>query len=56
LYFVKDIKEGELITSEHIRSIRPGFGLLPKYYEQILGGVVKCDIKLGTPVSFDVIV
>jgi len=56
LYFVKDIKEGEFITSEHVRSIRPGFGLLPKNYEQILGRVAKCDIKLGTPVSFDVIV
>ncbi len=55
LYFVKDIKEGELITSEHIRSIRPGFGLLPKYYEQILGKTVKCDIRQGTPVSFDLI-
>ena len=56
LYFVKDIKEGEFITSEHVRSIRPGVGLLPKNYEQILGRVAKCDIKLGTPVSFDVIV
>jgi N-acetylneuraminate synthase len=56
LYFVKDTKEGEFITSEHVRSIRPGFGLLPKYYEQILGRVAKCDIKLGTPASFDLFV
>jgi pseudaminic acid synthase len=55
LYFVKDIKEGQVITKEHIKSIRPGFGLSPKYYEQILGKIVKCDIRRGTPASFNVI-
>jgi N-acetylneuraminate synthase len=53
LYFVKDIKEGEVITVEHVKSIRPGFGLEPKYYEEILGKVAKFDIASGTPVSFD---
>ena len=51
LYFVKDIKEGEVITSEHVRSIRPGYGLAPKFYEQILGKTVKLDVVRGTPVK-----
>lgn len=51
LYFIKDIKEGEVITSEHVRSIRPGYGLAPKFYEQILGKTVKLDVVRGTPVK-----
>jgi pseudaminic acid synthase len=51
LYFVKDIKEGEVITSEHVKSIRPGFGLAPKFYEQVLGKTAKFDIVRGTPVT-----
>lgn len=48
LYFVKDIKAGESITHEHVRSIRPGFGLKPKYFESVLGRVVIHDVKKGT--------
>ena len=51
MYFVKDIKEGEVITSEHVKSIRPGNGLAPKFYEQILGKIVKLDVVRGTPVT-----
>jgi N-acetylneuraminate synthase len=48
LYAVKDIKAGEVITSEHIKSIRPGYGVHPKYYNDILGKVSNTDIKKGT--------
>ncbi len=51
LYFVKDIKKGEVITKEHIRSIRPGFGLAPKFYEKVLGKTARLDIVRGTPVT-----
>ena len=44
-----------MITKEHIKSILLGFGLKPKYYEQIIGEVVKCNIAGGTPASFDLI-
>ena len=53
IYAIKDIKCGERLTAENIKSIRPGLGLLPKYYEQVLGKIAKCDIKYGTPISFE---
>jgi N-acetylneuraminate synthase len=56
LYFVKDIKKGEVVTADHIKSIRPGYGLAPKYWSQVLLSKANCDIPRGTPVSFDVIV
>ena len=55
LYIVRDVKKGEKFTSENVKSIRPGLGLKPKYYEQVLGRVAKCDIEFGTPVSFSMI-
>ena len=53
LYFVKDIKEGEVITTKHIKSIRPGYGLAPKHFEKILGLKVNRPISRGSPVSWD---
>jgi pseudaminic acid synthase len=55
LYFVSDLTAGALITAAHIRAIRPGLGLAPKYYEQLLGKRVNRDVKKGTPVSWDLI-
>ena len=53
IYVVKDIKAGELFTRDNIKVIRPGYGLAPKYYEDILGKTSKNDIKTGLPLSFD---
>lgn len=53
IYFVKDIKQGEVITQEHIKRIRPGFGLAPKYYEQLLGKTVNHDVHRGTAVTWE---
>ncbi len=55
LFAVKDIKAGETITEENVRSIRPGIGLHTMYYEQILGKKAKNDIEKGTPMNFDLI-
>ena len=55
LYFVKDLKAGDIITRDALRSVRPGFGVAPKNLDQIIGRRVKIDIKSNTPVSFDVI-
>ncbi|MFZ6037400.1 MAG: pseudaminic acid synthase [Bacteroidota bacterium] len=53
LFVVKDMKAGELFTDENVRSIRPGYGLHPKYLKEILGKKAKTDIKRGTPLSWD---
>jgi len=55
LYFVKDIKAGETINNENIRKIRPGLGLSPKYYEEVMNKRVTRDISKGEPVSWDLI-
>jgi pseudaminic acid synthase len=55
LYFVKNVKKGDLITKEHIRSIRPGFGLKPKLDQEIIGKIAKTDIKAGTATNWDLI-
>ena len=49
------MKVGEVITEKTVRSIRPGYGLAPKYYEQILGQKVEMDVKKGTPVDWSLI-
>ena len=51
LYFVKALKAGELITPDHVRSVRPGFGLPPKMLNQVLGAVAATNIAAGTAVS-----
>lgn len=53
LYVVKDMKAGEKIMPEHIRSIRPGNGLHTRHYESIIGKVIKNDVQAGTPLSFE---
>ncbi|MFN5333773.1 MAG: pseudaminic acid synthase [Bacteroidota bacterium] len=53
LYVVEDIKAGDIVTEKNVRSIRPGFGLHPKYYASILGKTVKQDMKAGTPFLLD---
>lgn len=55
LYFVKDMKVGDIIDGTCIRSVRPGFGIAPKYYDKILGRKIKEDVLKNTAVSFDII-
>lgn len=52
LFVVQDVKEGDVITKENVRSIRPGYGLHPKYYNEIMGKKVNENLKRGTPLSF----
>ncbi len=53
LFIAKDVKAGELITSENVRSVRPGFGLAPKYLNDILGKSFRTDSIKGTPLAWD---
>lgn len=55
LFIVKDVKKGDIITKENVRSIRPGYGLHTKYYDEVLGKKFNDDFKKGTPLSFDVV-
>lgn len=53
LYLVQDIRAGEIITAEHIRSIRPGNGLHTRFYNEVLGKTIKKNLNAGTPLSFE---
>ena len=55
LYVVKDMQAGDVLTSENMRSIRPGLGLSPKYYERLLGKKIKCNVSRGTAIAWDML-
>jgi sialic acid synthase SpsE len=55
LYVSKALKAGDVLTADNVRIVRPGFGLAPKYYEQVLGKKVKKDVGAGTPVGWDLL-
>ena len=52
LYVVKDVKAGDVITEQNIKSIRPGFGMHPKYYNEVLGKEFLKNYKKGTRLNF----
>jgi len=52
LYFVKDLRRGDQVSEDAIRSIRPGFGLAPKYFKDVVGRQVTQDLRAGTAVSW----
>ncbi len=53
LYFVKDLKAGDVITPDAVRSVRPGYGLAPKMLEKIMGKTVQHDVAAYTPVRME---
>jgi len=55
LFVVKDVQKGELLTEENVKSIRPGYGLPPKFLKDVLGKRARKDIKKGTPLQWDLI-
>ena len=55
LFAVKYIKKGEIFTLENVRSIRPGYGLPPKYFDEVVGKKATKDIVIGIPLSWDLI-
>jgi pseudaminic acid synthase len=55
LFVVRDMRAGEVFTDENVRSIRPGYGLPPKYLPEILGRRTVRDVEKGTPLSWDLI-
>lgn len=55
LYFVKDMKAGDVIDESCIRSVRPGYGLAPKYFNEVIGTTVVCEIKANTALDLSLI-
>ncbi len=55
VYAVKDINIGDQFTKENLRVIRPGLGLAPKHFEDLLGKTSKSQIKSGTPLSWEIL-
>lgn len=55
LYVVKDIKQGEVITEEHVRSIRPGYGMHPKELKNVLGKIALRSIERGVALTYDML-
>lgn len=55
LYFVKDMKAGDVITADCIRSVRPGYGLAPKMMAELFGKVVAVDVVKNTPVKIELV-
>lgn len=52
LFVVKDIKKGECVSEDNVRSIRPGIGISPKFYDDVIGKKVNANIKRGTPLDW----
>jgi pseudaminic acid synthase len=55
IYISDDIKKGDVFSESNIKVIRPGIGLEPKYYDQILGKKAETDIKKGTPMDWNMV-
>lgn len=53
LYVVEDLRAGTKLSASNVRAIRPGSGLAPKFFDQVIGRAVARDVKRGTPLSWD---
>lgn len=56
LYVAEDMKAGDVITEDNVRSVRPGYGLHPKYLPEILGKKINRDLEKGTRMSLDYVI
>ncbi len=55
LYVVKDVKAGDPLTATNIRSIRPGLGLAPKHYDEVIGRTARRDLSFGEPLDWSMV-
>tara|TARA_Y100001968_G_C19442894_1_gene763571 strand:+ start:1114 stop:2133 length:1020 start_codon:yes stop_codon:yes gene_type:complete len=55
IYIVKDLKKGDKLDETNIRRIRPGYGLLPKYFNEVIGKKINCDVERGTALDWSLI-
>jgi N-acetylneuraminate synthase len=52
LYFVKDLAEGDVVTADAVRSVRPGYGLAPKYIDRVVGRKLAHAVKANSAVAW----
>ena len=55
IYIIKDLKKGEELDETNIRRIRPGYGLAPKYFDDVLGKKVNSDVEKGTALDWSLV-
>ena len=55
IYFVNNLRKVEIISADDIRVIRPGYGLSPNCFSNLVGKKVRCDVERGDPTSYDVV-
>ncbi len=55
IYVIKSLRKGDVLTEKNIRIIRPGGGLHPRYFNDLLNKKLACDVEAGTPASWDMI-
>ena len=55
LFVAKDVKAGDILTEENVRSVRPSNGLAPKELDKVLGREFSEDAEAGTPLSWNII-
>ncbi len=55
IYIAQDLKSGQKLTVDNIKVVRPGFGLAPKFYTQVLGQTINQDLNKGTPLSWELL-
>lgn len=55
LYFVRDLRKGEVVTADAIRSVRPGYGLAPKYWDKVVGRPLQHAVQKNTPVTAEAV-
>lgn len=55
LFVVENVKAGEAFTSNNVRSIRPGYGLAPKHWDDVIGRRAACDVHRGTPLDWSLV-
>src|SRR6185436_17091220 len=55
LYVCQNLNAGDVLNRENLRAIRPGYGLPPKFFDQLIGKRVKREVKRGTPMTWDLL-
>lgn len=55
IYFIKNLKKGQIIKEGDIKRIRPGYGLKPKYYDEVIGKKVTIDVERGDPLKWEIL-